>query len=143
MSECLNKKFPEDPKPIPSEEWHRLQLWPISQQCPMVHWLIPGQVCSTSLPTRRERKSHQDSRCVAEIFHYVKHFVVSLRDQSFVLSVDDKATVPVGEPGNLISSGVDVIIVHCFLQPLVGPACWHLRPWHPLVWPNSHRNTSY
>ena len=48
------------------------------------------------------RKSHPDARYVAVILQYA----VAFKQYTLLLSVDDKAIVPVGEPGNPISSGV-------------------------------------
>ena len=52
------------------------------------------------------RKSHPDARYVAVILQYVKHFAVSLTEHIIMLSLDDKAIIPVGEPDNPISTGV-------------------------------------
>ena len=52
------------------------------------------------------RKSHPDARYVAVILQYVKHFAVSLREHIIMLSLDDKAIIPVSEPDNPISNGV-------------------------------------
>ena len=51
------------------------------------------------------RKSHPDARYAAVILQYVKHFAVSLTEH-IMLSLDDKAIIPVGEPDNPISTGV-------------------------------------
>ena len=59
-----------------------------------------------AVQARQMRKSHPDSRYVAVILQYMKHFVIRFKDATLLLSVDDKAIVPVGEPGLPISSGV-------------------------------------
>ena len=56
---------------------------------------------------------------VAVILQYVKQFAVAFKQYTLLLSVDDKAIVPVGEPGNPISSGVRGH--HRALVPMGGP----------------------
>ena len=52
------------------------------------------------------RKSHPDSKYVAVTLQYVKNFAVKYKSQALLLSVNDKAIVPVGEPDNPISTGI-------------------------------------
>ena len=52
------------------------------------------------------RKSHPDSKYVVVTLQYVKNFAVKYKNHALLLSVDDKAIVPVGEPDNPISTGV-------------------------------------
>ena len=52
------------------------------------------------------RKTHPDCRYVAVILQHMKRFAISFIEHTLLLSVDDKAIVPVGEPGNPISTGV-------------------------------------
>ena len=52
------------------------------------------------------RKSHPDAKYVAVILQYVKRFIVMFRNIVLLLSVDDKAIVPIGQPENPISTGV-------------------------------------
>ena len=59
-----------------------------------------------AVQARQMRKSHPDARYVVVILQYVKHFVVAFKQHTLLLSIDDKAIVPVGEPENPISTGV-------------------------------------
>ena len=52
------------------------------------------------------RKAHPYSKYVAVTLQYVKNFAVKYKSHALLLSVDDKAIVPVGEPDNPISTGV-------------------------------------
>ena len=52
------------------------------------------------------RKSHPDAKYIAVILQYVKKFAVTFNHLTRILSVDDKAIIPVGEPDNPISTGV-------------------------------------
>ena len=65
------------------------------------------------------RKSHPHARYAAVILQYVKHFAVSLTEHIIMLSLDDKAIIPVGEPDNPISTGVHGH--HCSLVTVGGP----------------------
>ena len=55
---------------------------------------------------RQLRKSHPDSHYVSALLQYTRNFVVHFHDYVTYVSVDDKAIVPVGEPGCPISTGV-------------------------------------
>ena len=52
------------------------------------------------------RKDHPDTRYVSNILRYVKEFAVKHRPLVCMMSVDDKAIVPVGEPNFPVSTGV-------------------------------------
>ena len=55
---------------------------------------------------RQLHKDHQDSHYVSALLQYVKSFTVHLRSHCQYISVDDKATIPAGEPDCPISTGV-------------------------------------
>ena len=50
--------------------------------------------------------THVDSRYVSMILQYLKEFCVAIRSLVTYASVDDKAIIPVGEPGLPVSTGV-------------------------------------
>ena len=51
-------------------------------------------------------KDHVDSHYVSVLLQYLKEFSVQQRDFVTYISIDDKAIIPVGEPGHPVSSGV-------------------------------------
>lgn len=55
---------------------------------------------------RQLRHSHPDSRYVGVLLKYIKRFSVKFHHLVQYASVDDKAIVPIGEPGLQISTGV-------------------------------------
>ncbi len=55
---------------------------------------------------RQLRKDHPDSKYVAVIMRYAKEFAVEHSDSVLMISVDDKAIIPVGEPQCPVSTGV-------------------------------------
>ena len=47
-----------------------------------------------------------DARYVATQYQYLKQFVVLNRNETMIVCMDDKAVVPVGDPGMALSTGV-------------------------------------
>ena len=52
------------------------------------------------------RLHHLDARYVATQYQYLKQFVVLNRNETIMVCMDDKAVVPVGDPGMPLSTGV-------------------------------------
>ena len=102
----LEKKFPNDSKPIPSDEWIHLQFWPKNPYSSSALRYTGRFQVKYSVQARQMRKSHPDSKYVAVTLQYVKNFAVKYKSHALLLSVDDKAIVPVGEPDIPISTGV-------------------------------------
>ena len=102
----LKEKFPEDIPPVPSLEWIRLQFWPANPYTETaVHYTGQFKV-KFGVQIRQLRKGHPDSHYVSALLQYARHFAVRFYEYVSYLSVDDKATVPVGEPDCPISTGV-------------------------------------
>ena len=55
---------------------------------------------------RMARLHHPDARYVATRYQYLKQFVVLNRNETIMVCMDDKAVVPVGDPGMLLPAGV-------------------------------------
>ena len=55
---------------------------------------------------RQLRKDHPGKHYVSALLQYVRNFSVKIRGLVQLISVDDKAIVPVGEPRCPISTGV-------------------------------------
>ena len=52
------------------------------------------------------RKTHSDSKYCAVLLQYMKEIACKLRSQALMLSLDDKCTIPLGEPELPQSTGV-------------------------------------
>ena len=52
------------------------------------------------------RSHHADSKYIFLQQRYLKEFAVMFKDNCSFISSDDKALIPVGEPGHAISTGV-------------------------------------
>ena len=57
---------------------------------------------------RQMRSQHEDAKYVYHQQLYAKEFAIRFKDYCSFMSSDDKALIPVGEPGNPISTGVRV-----------------------------------
>ncbi|WAR05775.1 hypothetical protein MAR_021144, partial [Mya arenaria] len=101
----IAKRVP-DGTPIPSNETIRLQFSP-SNPFHSTALKYTGKFnVKFRVQTRQARVSHQDSHYAAKYFMYLKEFCVKFRENSMFLCMDDKAIIPVGEPGIPISTGV-------------------------------------
>ena len=58
------------------------------------------------MQVRQLRKEHPDSHYISALLQYVRHFPVADHLVMTLVSVDDKAVIPVGEPHCPISTGV-------------------------------------
>ena len=92
--------------PIPSVERIRLQFWPRNPYATTGLRHTGRFDVKFAVQCRQLRREHPDSKYVAVILRYAKEFAVKHSDVSLMISVDDKAIIPVGEPDCPISSGV-------------------------------------
>ena len=95
---------PDDP--IPSKSLVRLQFTPKN---PYTH----AALCFTSrfevqfkVQRRQLRAAHPDMHYCSALLKYLKELAVLRRENCAVFFCDDKAKVPFGEPGHLLSTGV-------------------------------------
>ena len=56
--------------------------------------------------SRMARLHHLDARYVATQYQYLKQFVVLNQHETIMVCMDDKAVVPIGDPGMPLSTGV-------------------------------------
>ncbi len=77
-----------------------LAMQPILRFSFEIHW----EVCSKVW--RQLRKDHPDGRYVNVLQQYAKDFAVKYKSIVRMISVDDKAIIPIGEPGLPVSTGV-------------------------------------
>ncbi|XP_033730726.1 uncharacterized protein LOC117320173 [Pecten maximus] len=105
LKEQVVKDLP-DGVPIPSSETIRLQFTPGNPfQRTALKYTSRFNV-KFRVQTRMARVHHKDGRYVATLFRYLKEFCVRYRGCTTFICLDDKAVVPVGEPGVPISTGV-------------------------------------
>lgn len=92
---------------IPSKALVRIQFTPknpYSQAALQFTSRFPVQY---KIQVRQLRASHPDNHFVAALLLYLKHFVILLgKAKCCLLFCDDKAKVPFGEPGHVVSTGV-------------------------------------
>ena len=105
--ERLQQKHPDSTKlVVPSEEWIRLQFWPQNPYFSSALRYTGRFDVKYCVQSRQLRKNHPDTHYVSVILQYVKDFAVQYQDITQMVSVDDKCVVPVGEPGDPISTAV-------------------------------------
>ena len=95
ISERLQQKYPERSISIPSSEWIRLQFWPSN---PYAHSAVKytGRFqVKYAVQVRQLRKDHPDSKYVNVLLKYAKEFTVQNKAYVQMISIDDKATIPV------------------------------------------------
>ncbi|KAK3095270.1 hypothetical protein FSP39_012504 [Pinctada imbricata] len=105
LREQIQKRVPQGTA-IPSSETIRLQFMPHNpfQQTALKY---TGRFnIKFRVQTRQARVSHQDGKYATMLFRYLKEFLVQYRQHALFVCMDDKAVVPIGEPGIPISTGV-------------------------------------
>ncbi len=106
IAERLQQKFPGTTPVIPSSEWLRLQFWPANPFTNRaIHYTGRFNV-KFGVQVRQLRKEHPDSHYVSALLQYVRHFSVAHQLVMTLVSVDDKAIIPIGEPHCPVSTGV-------------------------------------
>ena len=106
MIERLDKKFPGHNNPVLSEEWIWLQFWP-SNPYLFSALKYTGQFkVKYGVQICQLRKDHPDGRYVNVLQQYAKDFALKYKNRVGMISIDDKAIIPVGEPGLPVSTGV-------------------------------------
>ncbi|XP_056008509.1 uncharacterized protein LOC130051170 [Ostrea edulis] len=105
LRDQISKRVP-DGTPIPCSETVRLQFQPNSTFQKTALKYSGRFNVKFRVQTRLARVNHVDARYVATSFRYLKEFCVSNRENVTFVCLDDKAIIPVGEPGIPISTGV-------------------------------------
>jgi hypothetical protein len=101
----VSQTLPEG-TPVPSTETLRLQFHPANiYRKESVRYTGRFNVKYT-VQTRMSRVCHPDAKYVATQWNYLKEFCVKHHEKVRLFCLDDKAIVPVGEPGLPISTGV-------------------------------------
>ena len=103
----LSKHEEEDAQPeVPSTEWIRLQFAPRNPYATSSLRHTGRLDIKFAVQQRQLCKEHVDSKYVMMLLKYAKEFAVRFRDVVTMVCVDDKAIIPVGEPGAPVSTGV-------------------------------------
>ena len=101
----VKARLPVD-TPIPSSEWLRLQFWPTDPYTARALHHTGRFGIKFKVQSRLIRADHPDAKYAAMQYKYLKHFAVKHQKYCLMISLDDKATVPVGEPEQPQSTGV-------------------------------------
>ena len=101
----VKARLPEDSL-IPSAEWLRLQFWPSDPYTSRAIHHTGRFNIKFQVQSRLVRSEHPDCKYAAMLYKYLKHFAVKFRENCLMICLDDKATVPVGEPGKPQATGV-------------------------------------
>ncbi|KAJ8375335.1 hypothetical protein SKAU_G00059150 [Synaphobranchus kaupii] len=105
LIEQVKSKCPEGTR-VPSKALVRLQFAP---QNPYTRRAMNFTSCfelKYKIQRRQLRASHPDAHFCAALFKYLRLRMHQLRSDIFVLFIDDKAKISVGEPGEAVSTGV-------------------------------------
>jgi hypothetical protein len=112
LHEEVVKKCPEG-TPIPSIQWLRIQFWP-RRPCAKTASRYTGKLkVKFMVQARQVRAHHADAHYASALFRYEREFALKFRDHVSFMSLDDKHTVKVGEPGYPVASverGKSVIV---------------------------------
>ena len=106
ISDRLHEKHPGEYLPVPSLEWIRLQFWPSNQYTIRALRYTGRFEVKFAVQVLQLHRDHQDSHYVSAILQYLRAFAVEFHSYCQYVSVDDKATIPVGDPGCPLSMGV-------------------------------------
>jgi hypothetical protein len=105
--------------PIPSCEWVRLQFWPTDATRNAAMKYSGRFDVKFKVQSRQIRGHHDDQAFVLHQLSLIKHFCVKYRVYVDLWWMDDKAIVPIGEPGLPVSTGVRAH--NASLVPTAGP----------------------
>jgi hypothetical protein len=92
--------------PIPSAALVRLQFAPRNPYARSALEFTSRIDIQYKIQRRQLRVSHPDDHYCAALLKYLKQKAIELRDHSMLMFCDDKAKVPIGEPGTPVSTGV-------------------------------------
>ena len=103
LHEQVVKVCPEG-TPIPSIQWLRFQFWP-RRPCSKAAEMYSGKLkVKFMVQARQLRSNHPDAHYASALYRYEKEFAIKFKDQATFVSLDDKHTVKVGEPGHPVAA---------------------------------------
>ncbi|XP_054483050.1 uncharacterized protein LOC129115850 [Anoplopoma fimbria] len=115
LIEQVKSKCPEGTK-VPSKALVRLQFAPKNPYTQSALNFTSRFELKYKIQRRQLRASHPDAHFCAALFLLLRLHMYQLRSEIFVLFMDDKAKIPVGEPGSLCPLVFEVDTQLC-LQP--------------------------
>ncbi|XP_071947398.1 uncharacterized protein [Antedon mediterranea] len=84
---------------IPSLQWLRLQFWPRRPTAKAAARFTGKLKIKFMVQARQFRAHHVDSHYASALFRYQKKFSIRFKEHLVFVSMDDKHTIKVGEPG--------------------------------------------
>ncbi|WAR27046.1 hypothetical protein MAR_012750 [Mya arenaria] len=105
MIDMAAKRCPEN-TPIPSKSLVRLQFAPRNPYSKTAYSFTSRIDVQYKIQRRQLRATHVDQHYCAALLKYFKEKAVELGEKCIVVCCDDKAKVPIGEPGFSVSTGV-------------------------------------
>ncbi|KAK0155231.1 hypothetical protein N1851_002422 [Merluccius polli] len=105
LIEQVKSKCPEGTR-VPSKALVRLQFAPKNPYTQSALNFTSRFELKYKIQRRQLRASHHDAHFCAALFKLLRLRRYQLRSEIFVVFMDDKAKIPVGEPGEPVSTGV-------------------------------------
>ena len=105
---------------IPTNEWVRLQFWLKDPTTARALHHTGRFAIKFAMQTQQIGGSHDDVWFCQYHLRLLKHFAVRWKDSACVLSLDDKAIIPIRKPGSPVTTTVRQH--NCYLAPLYGAA---------------------
>ena len=96
----------DDDTPVPTMALVRLQFTPKNPYTEAALRFTSRFDIQYKIQRRQLRASHPDQHFCNAMFKYLKEFVIKYRQEVVLFCADDKAKIPFGEPGHLLSTGV-------------------------------------
>lgn len=103
LRDQVQKTLPPD-TPVPSISWLGLNLWPSNPYGSSAENYTGRFKMKFAIQQRLVRASHPDNQYAFYLFSMMKKMSVNFREDSTFICVDDKAVVPIGEPGKPVST---------------------------------------
>ena len=91
---------------VPSLEWVRLQFTPTNPYTNSALKYTSRFEIKFMVQRRQMRSDHPDSKYAYITFKYLEEFAIRYKDVASLICLDDKAVIPVGNPGLPVSTNV-------------------------------------
>ncbi|XP_033096588.1 uncharacterized protein LOC117100862 [Anneissia japonica] len=98
LHEQVSSRCPEGTK-IPGIQWLRMQFWPRRPTAKTAARYTGKLKVKYMVQARQFRADHVDCHYASALFRYEKECAIMFRDHVTLVSMDDKHTIKVGEPG--------------------------------------------
>lgn len=98
LLKVIQSRLPENVS-VPSEKWLFIQFQPRNPYLKSAIHFTGSFNLKFKVQSRQLNTDHQDAHYAAAIFRYLIEFCVRFKDNIALVFVDDKASIPIGEPG--------------------------------------------